>query len=454
MRIKDKKTFELSTIKKYRENERRLWRIPLVCLIVVIISTGGEAIGCLRTNPGIMTMVGVMIWFLFGTVTLSGIPYLVGKTRNVIRRKIAIQNCTITNMGDFDYYRDKLTGISPASISILTDLEIEQKKDVAASVLQYENLGLLVEEADQTYHVTEKYYSCRDLNDSDRYLIEHLVKGDFDWEKDTQWKEMAMNEAFSDGYITRTTLQPRIVSGSRGRYFVKIVLVAGWICWLLNAFPRILELRPMFEMDLGTDLGEHLDFICSQPQLMLGFAETMALFIAFMFVSLYNPRTHKKMHSDTKKGFVIILVWLCLIMIWLPVCYDFNTQLEEASANENYVEQIINTFSEPEGILPCFIEILVFVYTMCLIAYVVAVMSPAGADIVKSVTNQIRRTDYGNQMAECIYGMKNFIHDYSNLNSAEKQQVVLWEDYLVYAVVLEENEEIVREISRTREKNL
>ena len=68
--------------------------------------------------------------------------------------------------------------------------------------------------------------------------------------------------------------------------------------------------------------------------------------------------------------------------------------------------------------------------------------------------HQIRRTEYENQMAECVYGMKNFIHDYSNLNVADRQQVVLWEDYLVYAVVLEENEEIVNEISKTRRETL
>lgn len=47
---------------------------------------------------------------------------------------------------------------------------------------------------------------------------------------------------------------------------------------------------------------------------------------------------------------------------------------------------------------------------------------------------------------------KNFIHDYSNLNMADRRQVVFWEDYLVYAVVLEENEEIVNEIAKAVNK--
>lgn len=55
-------------------------------------------------------------------------------------------------------------------------------------------------------------------------------------------------------------------------------------------------------------------------------------------------------------------------------------------------------------------------------------------------------------MAECIYGMKNFIHDFSNLSEAHKEQVVLWDDYLVYAVVLEENQQIVKEIMKRRKE--
>ena len=90
------------------------------------------------------------------------------------------------------------------------------------------------------------------------------------------------------------------------------------------------------------------------------------------------------------------------------------------------------------------------IYTMYLITYAAAVLSPEGTKIVKSLMQQIKRTDYGNQMAECIYGMKNFIHDYSNLSTVDKRQVVLWEDYLVYAVVLEENKEIIDEIMQTK----
>lgn len=68
--------------------------------------------------------------------------------------------------------------------------------------------------------------------------------------------------------------------------------------------------------------------------------------------------------------------------------------------------------------------------------------------------NKYKRTKEGNILTEKLQGMKNFIHDFSNLDEATKNQLVLWEDFLIYAVVLEENEVILGEISKLYNKNL
>lgn len=384
MRIRNKKTFELSSIKKYKQYERKLWLIPLACFLFSAVSVSGKAIHEFMEKPSIETVLGMLLFLLVSTLVLSLIPFFAGKVLITIKRKIAIENCTITNIQDFDYYRDKLTGLSPATISILTDLEIEQKKDVTASILQYENLGLLEEGADHTYHATKKYDTYSDLNDSDRYLIEHLQKGDFDWDNDTQWKQMVMNEAILEGYITKKT--------------------ASWVNQQKEENPSQVE-----------------------------------------------------MHADTKKGFLVLGIWLCLIMVSLPALLEFDRLLETAPENpsfSDFTKQLNFLYSNPKMLLGAVLVIVVIIFTMYIIAYVVAVLSPEGTSIVKSLMQETKRTDYGNQMAECVYGMKNFIHDYSNLSMADKRQVVLWEDYLVYAVLLEENEEIVNEITKTRREIL
>lgn len=69
----------------------------------------------------------------------------------------------------------------------------------------------------------------------------------------------------------------------------------------------------------------------------------------------------------------------------------------------------------------------------------------------KGERSPYKRTPSGEIYTEYIYGMKNFIHDYSNLSEAEKDSLVLWDDYLIYAVVLEENKKIVEEMMQRRE---
>lgn len=367
MRV-NKKIFELSSIKKYKQYERKLWLIPLACLIFIAASVGKIALAELIENPNIATVFGIVMLLFLLTLILSVIPFFIGKIIIKTYIKTTICNCTITNMHDFDYYREKLTGLSPATISILTDLEIEQKKDVAASVLQYENLGLLKETAENTYHATDKYYRCIDLNESDRYLIEHLEKGDFDWENDTKWKHLVMEEAVSEGYVKK-----KIIRNQRGSKKGCLIPLAVGLVWFLWGASAMLRLN------------------------------------------------------------------------------DFGTILDTAPENMSLAEQV-NFLSQNNLWLGCIEIILLFVYMMFMVAFVLSA-TRVGAIIMKN-TKPIKRTEYGNYMAECIYGMKNFIHDYSNLNEADKHQVVLWEDYLVYAVVLEENKEIVNEISITRRKSL
>ena len=43
--------------------------------------------------------------------------------------------------------------------------------------------------------------------------------------------------------------------------------------------------------------------------------------------------------------------------------------------------------------------------------------------------------------------MRNFIRDFSNLDEATRNHIVLWKDFLIYAIVLEENDIVLKEIS-------
>lgn len=70
------------------------------------------------------------------------------------------------------------------------------------------------------------------------------------------------------------------------------------------------------------------------------------------------------------------------------------------------------------------------------------------------VDDRYERTKEGNRLAEQIIGIKNYLRDFSNLKEKEKESIVLWEDFLIYAVVLEENELVRKDIYQYKNVNI
>lgn len=146
---------------------------------------------------------------------------------------------------------------------------------------------------------------------------------------------------------------------------------------------------------------------------------------------------------------------ILLFILFLVVTFHANANtgeleaiLEAASDDMSFGQQLEYLGKYPQ-VYPVIAEMI-----LALVLFILTIISPLLAIVGGIATMSKRkiwtRTDAGNEMAECIYGMKNFIHDFSNLSEEHKEQVVLWDDYLVYAVVLEENQQIVKEIMKRR----
>lgn len=66
----------------------------------------------------------------------------------------------------------------------------------------------------------------------------------------------------------------------------------------------------------------------------------------------------------------------------------------------------------------------------------------------------IKRTKKGNELLEQIYGLKNFLKDFSIINDRKFDDVYLQEHYLVYAITLEVNTKVDDEILKTIKKQI
>lgn len=56
-------------------------------------------------------------------------------------------------------------------------------------------------------------------------------------------------------------------------------------------------------------------------------------------------------------------------------------------------------------------------------------------------------TDKGKEIHEKLEGLKHFLKDFSSLDEREKKEIVLWNDYLIYSVMFNQNKKIVNDIS-------
>lgn len=67
--------------------------------------------------------------------------------------------------------------------------------------------------------------------------------------------------------------------------------------------------------------------------------------------------------------------------------------------------------------------------------------------IIKSKLNKYVRTKKGNEVNKMLEGLKNYLKDFSIIEERKLEELNLWEDYLIYSVLFNQNNELVKELS-------
>ena len=55
-------------------------------------------------------------------------------------------------------------------------------------------------------------------------------------------------------------------------------------------------------------------------------------------------------------------------------------------------------------------------------------------------------TEDGKEMYMKLNGLKRFIRDFGNFNDKSLREIIIWEDYLLYAIILNESKSLKKEI--------
>ncbi|MFI3214608.1 MAG: DUF2207 domain-containing protein [Eubacteriales bacterium] len=347
---KQKKYIKTKEIENLERLDKCVWLIPIYFCIksfnpklifnifLESFATGIFTLICFVLLLGVLYVPLMMIWR--------------GVTKTL--RMNAIMKASFPAMTDLDYYRHELTGITPAMISMCTDLEIEIEKDITAQILKYSMDGIVSTENGTITVLTENFDG---FSASDTFLLKTLMKDSINPTTALQWKKIVKDEIM-DGPL----LQPK------------------------------------------------------------------------------QPKKYSKVKGPLLYFSSFAIIWVC-ITTFMTSDAVWNLLSFEDISNEELLQLIIQ---DPRYALIMVGITLAGITGLCTFAYPVATLLKAFITM-KSV-DTIERTKKGQELTEKIYGMKNFIHDFSNLAYADKESLILWDDFLIYAVVLEENSSIIEEI--------
>lgn len=294
--------------------------------------------------------------------------------RSAVRRN-QLAAITFDSIQDIEYFRDTWKDMSPATISLLMNLNIEREKDKIATLLSLEQKKYLTLE-DGKIQIRNKQNKM--LMDSERKMLDILKTGNMNHITMREWEKTCIDEAVHGGFIKYNKDKKRFLIGI-ARYIIAFV-----VCMMAFSYA-----------------DKNFDKISNEIE------EKLALY----------------KHTEDNKNMTL----------------DEEIQLIEEELATPEIARVMLLLSIMMACI--FAMICLFILPIAFLVYIIAYFKSAP---------RFKRTHKGKLYTEEIAGMKNFIHDFSNLNQADKEQLVLWDEFLIYAVVLEENKKIVYEISKMK----
>ena len=374
------------------KKEKLLLILDIVVVIICIIrcfkyhgffSEGYYAIKALGGTPLIRVLLFFyMIWlFILYIIVKNFIIIAIYLAYRIPRKRILKQNTKYEVIDNIDYFRDRFTGITPAEISMLTDLEIETKKDLSASILNLYNKKLI--SFDNNKMIINKDVNTDHLKESDSYLYSLLLNNNLNVVTIKEWKNISTKEAIEDGYISEKHRSNRYGFSNSVMTIIKwvgVMFLAGIIGGGYLATPVGQKVMTnMEEYDKITKDIEDQDVIIDM---------------------IKTDKDFQKLTYDIYVGSIPVVIVGTFAVVALFALFSMPFYLRARKITYYFVD----------------------------------------------ANDKYERTSEGKVLVEQIVGMKNFIHDFSNLSEEQKESVVLWNDFLVYAVLLEENDNIINDI--------
>ena len=308
----------------------------------------------------------------------------------------------IINKIDMQYYRNILQETSPAILSIIFDRKLNYEKDFVASLLYLENEGYL--KIDDKIEYTGKDYD--NLPESLQFIIKKrdylFVTTDQYTDNLEKRKTILINEYLNNGRekkLVKTINKKVKVKDSEQEIDVIELYYEEIVCEELVYI--------VFMQIQGADYYQYMGVY---RDLLKNKKYNVSFYQSWSTIC-YKELVDKGYHKERKKyHFSISTIILIIAIVTLPFF---------SSSEEKYM--------------------IYFIYScilFCLIMF---------SKINAERKNSHIMTQKGYEIYRKLIGLRNYISDFSKLEDRTINEIKLWDDYMIYAIILNEKNNLIDE---------
>lgn len=300
------------------------------------------------------------------------------------------------------YYRDIIKDITPVELSYIDDYDIESKKDIIGTLLELQ-LKRKVEFSNEKIAIIDK--KEKNLTRHEKYILNKLITKVLPKKKNVfnnEFKREILGD-LKDSKLLNTNSESLLSLENKYRKFKNIFLIV---------FAIVLTIFVFAELDYKIAI-----FIFFMNMIIVvGSLTGMFARLAFMNI-------RKKSRIIQKNGcFYSIIGGMILSIIAFTMALIPFILLTLAS-RPDIVVTILNYSFLFIGILSIIVEFYL-------------------------IMNSNKLSEKGKKIKTQLLGLKMFLKDYSNMNKKDLNEINLWDEYIIYAVILNHNKKIKKKIEK------
>lgn len=317
------------------------------------------------------------------------IPLLVSLIRLIITY---IRDIIENNKLDEGYYRDIIKQLTPVELSYIDDYNIELKKDIMATLLELQ-LKKKIQFVDREIVVLDKTEDNLTLHE--KYVLKKLTTRTFLPEKEVFINEFkdALLEDLCNSKILNTDNNEKIKEYER-KY--------------LNFKKKCMTIFPIL------------------MAIFAGGMEEIMLYVSFFMMLIFAFLVIKKLVDKNSNRAVVMFVIFAIYGAPFLMMFALVAPL------------ILSSFQE------VVIGIFEYVFLFIAIAFILIEFN--------IIINSNKLNENGKKLKSQLLGLKMFLNDYSNMKDKELNELNLWDEYLVYSVILNENKKVKKEVTEITKK--